>query len=78
MEELRSSFHGGLKSGSSVGVEVALVSLAILESGEVVDGLMVRGIRLLLWRRVILGFGSGILASVGEVGRSLWRRIEDE
>ena len=73
MEEFKSSFHGGLNRGSSVGVDVALVSSAILARGNVLAGFKVRGTRLLLWWRVILGFGLGILARVGEVGRSLWR-----
>ena len=78
LEEFMSNFQGGLNRGLSVGVDVALVSSTILARGDVLAGFKVRGTRLLLWRRVILGFGLGILARVGEVGRSLWRQIDDE
>ena len=78
LEELRSNFQGGLKSGLSVGMEVALVSSAILASSEVLDGFIARGMRLLLCCRVIFGFGSGILSRVSDIGRSLWRQMDDE
>ena len=54
-----------------MGMEVALVNLAILYSGDFLDGSGRSLVSELLWRRLMVGLLSSILARVGFDGRSL-------
>ena len=76
--EVRSCSHGGLCRGSRVGEEDALVSLAILTSGDCLEESVWSLVSRLLNLRLIFGLLNGIFLRTGLVGRSLCSWMEAE
>ena len=76
--EVRSRSHGGLCRGLRVGEEDALVSSAILASGDFLEGSVRSLVSKLLNLRLIFGLLNGIFLRTGLVRRSLCSRMEAE
>ena len=76
--EVMSCSHGGLCRGLRVGEEDVLVSLAILTSGNFLEGSVRSLVSKLLNLRLIFGLLNGIFLRMGLVRRSLCNQMEAE
>ena len=76
--EVRSCSHGGLCRGLRVGEDDALVSSAILTSGDFLEVSVWSLVSKLLNLRLMFGLLSGIFLRTGLVRRSLCSQMEAE